>query len=200
MADLFPATEAEHLFCHLSCRQVLQSRCVLECNALYRLSMRQESLKADMKDDAEMFDAWSYVAVCCRLRVLRLCVEFYRSVFNNPMYAKLLQPTFERCGQTVMADDLNDPLATLDAHLSSQIFKAVATLNARNVTKRSKNKGSGAATNQLARLLGTRYGECCRSTPKRVVGWMLWPTCDAVSSLAFSNDHAVLLYLEKVWS
>lgn len=40
-----------------------------------------------------------------------------------------------------MADDLEDTLATLESYLSTQMFKAVATLKANNVTKRSKGMG-----------------------------------------------------------
>ena len=109
--------------------------------------MRQEAFDAGKKDDAEMFDAWAYVSVRYSLRVLGLRAKFYRMASKDPMYAKLVLPTLERRGETAMADDLDDPLATLDSHLSSQMFKAVATLKASNATKRSKEKGGGAADN-----------------------------------------------------
>ena len=46
-----------------------------------------------------------------------------------------------------MAEDLDGPLATMESHLSSQMYKAVATLKASNATKRAGNAGKkgGAA-------------------------------------------------------
>lgn len=108
--------------------------------------LRQEAFEAGKKDDAEKFDAWSFVAVRYSLRVLGLRAEFYRMAARDPMYAKLVLQTLERRSETAMADDLDGPLATLESHLSTQMFKAVATLKASNATKRSgKAKGKGGS-------------------------------------------------------
>lgn len=109
--------------------------------------MRQEAFEKDNKEEAEKYDAWAYVAVRYSLRVLGLRAEFYRMAAKDPMYAKLVLPSLERRGETAMADDLDDSLATLESHLSTQMFKAVATLKASNETKRAKGKGGAADGN-----------------------------------------------------
>lgn len=109
--------------------------------------LRQEAFEKGNKDDAEKFDAWAYVAVRYSLRVLGLRAEFYRMAAKDPMHAKLVLPSLERRGETAMADDLDDVLATLESHLSSQMFKAVATLKASNETKRSNGRGGAADDN-----------------------------------------------------
>ena len=112
--------------------------------------LRQEAFESANKAEAEMFDAWAFVAVRYSLRVLGLRAEFYRMAAKDPMYAKLVLPSLERRGETAMADDLDDPLAKLESHLSSQMFKAVATLKASNATKRAgstKKKGGAADDN-----------------------------------------------------
>lgn len=103
--------------------------------------MRQEALEKGDKDEAEQNYACSYVAVRNSLRVLGLRAEFYWMAAKDPMYAKLVLPFLESRGETAMADDLDDPLATMESHLSTQIFKAVATLKASNETNRAKGKG-----------------------------------------------------------
>ena len=66
---------------------------------------------------------------------------------KDPMYAKLVLPLPEHCGEMAMANDLNGPLETIESHLSSQMYKAMATLNARNETKRAGKKGVVADEN-----------------------------------------------------
>ena len=66
---------------------------------------------------------------------------------KNPMHAKLVLPSIERRGEVAMADDLDEVLATMESHLSSQMFKAVATLKASNATKRAGKKGGAADEN-----------------------------------------------------
>lgn len=71
-------------------------------------------------------------------------------VAKDLMYAKIFVPSLERRGETAMADNLDEHLATLESHLSSQMFKAVATLKESNATKRAgnaKRKGGAAAEN-----------------------------------------------------
>lgn len=120
--------------------------CVLH-HVAYEL--RQEAFDAGNKEEAEKFDAWAFVAVRYSLRVLGLRAEFYRMAGKDPMYAKLVLPSLERRGETAMADDLDNPLAILESHLSSQMFKAVATLKASNATKRAGHAGKkGGAANE----------------------------------------------------
>lgn len=109
--------------------------------------MCQEVFEAGRKEEAEKFDAWAYIAVRYNLRVLGLRAEFYRMAAKDPMYAKLVLPSLERRGETAMADDLDDPLATLESHLSTQMFKAVSTLKVSNETKRAKGRGGPADDN-----------------------------------------------------
>lgn len=106
--------------------------------------LRQEAFEAGKKDDSEKFDASLFVAVRYNIRVLGLRAEFYRMDAKDTMYAKLVLQTLERRSETAMADNLDGPLATLKSHLSTQMFKAVATLKASNATQRSgKAKGKG---------------------------------------------------------
>lgn len=46
-----------------------------------------------------------------------------------------------------MTDYLDEVLTTMESHLSSQMFKAVATLKASNATKRAGKKGGAADEN-----------------------------------------------------
>lgn len=110
-------------------------------------AMRQEAFDAGKKDDAEKFDAWAYIFVRYSLRVLGLRAEFYRMASKDPMHAKLLLPRLERRGEVAMADDIDEVLEKVESHLSSQMFKAVATLKASNATKRAGKKGAAADDN-----------------------------------------------------
>lgn len=107
------------------------------------ISLRQEAQEQKRYDQAEIYDVWAIVAVRYGLRVTGLRVEFYKLVARDPTYAKLVMPSLEQRNDIPAADDLVEPLEKLDVHLSTQLMKAVATLNASNATKRAG--GGGAA-------------------------------------------------------
>lgn len=107
--------------------------------------MRQEAFKnpADI-EEAPRFDAWAYIANRYSLRVLGLRTEFYRMASKDPHHAKVVLPILEQRGDLAMADNLDEALATLDSHMSTQLFKAAATLKASTTMKKAKGKGGAA--------------------------------------------------------
>ena len=65
---------------------------------------------------------------------------------EDPMYAPIVLLSLEKECVRAHADNLDKPMATLDAQMSTQLMKAVATLSASNATKRA-GRGGGAANN-----------------------------------------------------
>ena len=63
---------------------------------------------------------------------------------RDPTYAKLVMPSLEQRNDVAAAEELSEPLKTLDGHIATQLMKAVATLSASNATKRA-GRGSAAA-------------------------------------------------------
>ena len=113
------------------------------------IQLRQEALKAEDREKALKCDVWSQIAVRYGLRVTGLRCEFYRMAARDPVHAKLVMPTLERRYEVPAADDLQDSMAKLETHMSTQLMKAVATLAASNATKRSGGgKKGGSADGQ----------------------------------------------------
>ena len=109
--------------------------------------LREEALDAKERENAKMFDVWSYIAVRYNLRVLGLRTEFYKMAAEDPTYAKMIFPGLERRGDVAAADDLTETLSQLESHMNTQIMKAVVTLSASNATKRAKGNGAAADKN-----------------------------------------------------
>lgn len=87
------------------------------------------------------------MSVLCALGAVGLCKEFYRLAGRDPTYAKLILPALENRDEQAAADDIDKPLAELDSHMSSQLMKAIATLSARNQTKKAGSGGAAAGEN-----------------------------------------------------
>lgn len=99
------------------------------------IALRQEAQEQKSYDKAEIFDVWAVVAIRYGLRVTGLRVEFYKLVARDPTHATLVMPSLEQRNDIPAANDLVEPLEKLDVHMSTQLMKAVATLNASNTTK-----------------------------------------------------------------
>lgn len=97
-----------------------------------------------MEDKALKFDAWAVISVRYAQRVVGLRTEFCKMAAEDPSYTKMILPGLERRGVVAAADDLEEPLETLESHMATQMMKAVATLSASNATKRA---GKGGAAN-----------------------------------------------------
>lgn len=100
-----------------------------------------------MDEEAETMDVWARIAVRYALRVVGMRSEFYKMAAKDPAYARMVMPTLQKRNEVSAAGDLTGALDQLDSHNMAQLMKAVATLNASNMTKRSKNQGSSANGN-----------------------------------------------------
>lgn len=109
------------------------------------IELRQERLNENKMDEAVKFDVWAIIATRYTLRVLSLRSEFYKMASDDPVYAKMVLPVFEKRGEVVAADELENPMGEMESHMATQLMKAVATLTASNATKRAKNRGGNAA-------------------------------------------------------
>ena len=65
---------------------------------------------------------------------------------RDPTYARMILPTLQQRNEVAAADDLTEAMDKLDSHMTTQLMKAVATLNASNATKRT-GKGGPAEDN-----------------------------------------------------
>lgn len=108
------------------------------------MALRHEAMEDKDDAKAQLYDVWAQIATHYGLRVTGLRVEFYRMVARDPTYAKLVMPSLEQRNELPASDDLIEPMDKLETHMSTQLMKAVATLNASNATKRS-GKGGPAA-------------------------------------------------------
>lgn len=107
------------------------------------ISLRHDALAEQTLEEAALYDFWAIISVRYGLRVTELRAEFYRLVAKDLTYAKLLLTSLVQLNDLPAADDLVEPLAKLDIHMTMSLGKAVATLSASNATKKG---GKGGAT------------------------------------------------------
>lgn len=110
------------------------------------LSISNEGIKAKEEEEAKIFDLWAAVAVRYGLQVTGLRCEFYRLAGRDNAYEKLVIPTLEQSTSVAFAENLAEPIEKLDSHFTMQLMKQVATLRARNATKRAGGRSKGDAT------------------------------------------------------
>lgn len=111
------------------------------------IDIRQEWIKSTEDgagQQATYYDVWALIAIRYALRVLGLRTEFYKMSADDPTYTRMVMQSLERRGVMAASDDLDEPLETLQSHMTSQLMKAVAKLSASNATKRVKGKGGPA--------------------------------------------------------
>ena len=106
------------------------------------LDLRSDSIEEKKDNEAKLFDLWAAIAIRYGLRVVGLRAEFYRMAAIDPTYAKMIMPTLEPRNEIAAADDLKETMEKLDTHMTTQLMKEVATLNASNSTKKARNGGS----------------------------------------------------------
>lgn len=102
-----------------------------------------------------------------------------------------------------MADNLDESLATLESHFSSQMFKAVATLKASNAMKhasKAEGKCCTADENESLWPWGVRCGVFCKETSKRGARWVLRNVYVGVFSLGYTSNRNALSPRKKAWS
>lgn len=112
------------------------------------LTLREEFLArgaAESQKQAEMFDVCGIIGIRYGLRVVGLHTEFYRRAAKDPLHARLVMPVLEGKNQVPASGDLYETLKTLEGHISTQLVKAVASLNATNATKRKGKDGPAGA-------------------------------------------------------
>ena len=103
---------------------------------------RNDSIAEEEGDKALLYAVWSHLAVQYGLRVSSLRCEVILMVARDPTYAKLVMPSLEQRNDLSAAEDLVEQMEKLEAHMSSQLMKAVANLSARNATGRAGKGGA----------------------------------------------------------
>lgn len=111
-------------------------------------AVRQDALDDKNMEEVTKCGVWSYIAIHYGLRVVGLRSGFYKMAHRDFTHARLVLPSLEQRYDVAAADDMVEPLEKLDAHMTSQLMKAVATLSASNATKRAGKKKGGAAGDQ----------------------------------------------------
>lgn len=66
---------------------------------------------------------------------------------DDPVYAKMIFTVLEKRGKFVKAEDLEKPIANMEAHMGRTLMKEAATLSASTTTRRDTASNGGNATN-----------------------------------------------------
>lgn len=115
------------------------------------IDFRQEAIEDKNDDGILNFGVWAFVSIRYGLRVVRFRSEFYKMAAKDPVHAELVILSRQQRNEVAASDNLTEPLEKLDSHMSTQLMKAAATLDASNAKKRSKGKG-GAADEHSSQL------------------------------------------------
>lgn len=105
------------------------------------IDIRQEKVTKNKIEDAKRMEVWAVVAVRYCLRTLGLRTEFYKMASDDLVHAKLVLPIIEKRTEVAAADDLDKAMSDMLSHNTTQMMKAVATLQASNAAKRVQNPG-----------------------------------------------------------
>lgn len=78
------------------------------------ITLHQETLLIWNGDAAHKLDDWALISFQYGFRVVGIRSEFYKMDLKDPVYAKKVIPTLERCNDMAASDDLAETFNMLD--------------------------------------------------------------------------------------
>lgn len=107
------------------------------------IDLRQGAVAEGKDEDALWYDLWEIIATRYGFQTMCLQTEIYLLTVVDPTYDKMVFPELESRGEMPASDDLDEPLCTLESHMTSQLMKVEANINVSNATKRNDGRNDG---------------------------------------------------------